>query len=169
MANTVVGIFKDGSTAQDAVSELLVSGFLHDQLNLFTPHLTEPGNEQTGESLNIELKKEAGIADFFRSLASMLTDYDEVTVYSSAVKQGSVVLTVYADNEERCERAVELMSHHSPLDIKEYYPREGSASPWGRGLDSAMMPETPAGNVRVHRHASSGQDRDKIVTHPRRP
>lgn len=153
MANTVVGVFKDASTAQDAVSELLVSGFLHDQLNLFTPHVEEPGNEQAGLSLNEELKKEAGMDDFFRSLASMFTDYDEVTVYSNAIKQGDVVLTVYADSEERSERAVEVMRHHSPMDIKEYYPREGSASPWGRGLDSAVVPETPAGDVRVDPHA----------------
>lgn len=144
MASILMGMFKDNSSAQEAVGELLSSGFAHDQINIFSPRPTKPESGRADESLASELKKEAGMDDFFRSLASAFTDYDELAVYSDADKEGRVVLTVYADTEEKAGRAAEIIDSHSPLDINDYHSPAGDRYRFGT-TDTAGLPPSRRG------------------------
>lgn len=173
MASTVVGVFKNNTKAHEAIREMLVSGFHRDQISVFSPHVSDPSTDPSRTTLSDELKQEAGMDDLFRSLASMFTDYDELTVYSDVTRQGQVVLSVYADNDERVDQAIELMNHHSPVDVSEQLFGSGrSASLWG-SLDTATVPEEElrrikeqdrkrsvrrAGNLRIYPYASARMD-----------
>jgi len=143
MANTVAGVFGDYSKAQDAVSELLVSGFTRDQIYLSQREGKDLDEITHAESFGGKLQKDAGMDDFFRSLATMFTDYDELTVYSGVVKMGKTVLIVHADSDERVERAAGIINRHSPLDVEEYVEQVAKKQTPGTGLDRAILPESP--------------------------
>lgn len=127
MASTVMGMFKDSSSAHEVVGELLLSGFRHDQIGTFSPHVTAPGGSRDDRDVFSELKREGGMDSFFRSLASAFTDYDQLTVYSNTDKQSHVVLMVNADTEEMVNRAVEIIERRSSLDINDFYSPSGGA------------------------------------------
>lgn len=127
MASILMGMFKDNASAQEAVGELLLSGFLLDQINLFSPHATSPESDRAKEPLASELRREAGMDSFFRSLASAFTDYDELTVMSEADRQERVVMTIYADTEDKANRAAGIIDRYSQIDINDYYSPAGGA------------------------------------------
>jgi len=137
MANTVAAVFTDDSHAQDAVSELLVSGFTRDQIHTSTQTGTVPNEAD----YVYELQKETGMDDFFRSLAEMFTDYDELTTYADMAKIGHTVLMVHTDSKERIDRAEEVINRHSPLDVEEYEAQSENRSASGaHGTDAAVAP-----------------------------
>jgi len=138
MANTVAAVFTDDSHAQDAVSELLISGFTRDQIHTSTQTGTVPNEAD----YVYELQKETGMDDFFRSLAEMFTDYDELTTYANMAKIGHTVLMVHADSKERIDRAEEVINHHYPLDVEEYDAQSENRSASGaHGADAAVVPQ----------------------------
>jgi len=131
MASIVVGVFKNNSAAREAMQEMLAAGFERNQIGVYSPHVPDPESARSGASLGEELRNEAGMDDLFRSLASIFTDYDELSVYSDAARQGQVVLSVTADNDDKVERVIDLMKRHSPIDVSEQLSDIGSPSQWG--------------------------------------
>ncbi|HVK94705.1 MAG TPA: YsnF/AvaK domain-containing protein [Noviherbaspirillum sp.] len=116
MENTVIGVYDSYAQAQNAMNELLSSGFSRNQIQLnpdsdatTTQNIRSAGDETGG----------TGIGHFFRSLFGREEHREHRDVYSEAVRRGSVVLTVHADNDEQHDRAVELMNRYDPVDIDE--------------------------------------------------
>lgn len=117
MANTVVGVFDSYAQAQNAMNDLLASGFSRDEIQLnpesdrstSTGSVTTTGDDSGGSA----------IGNFFRNLFGMDEDRTERDVYSEAVRRGSCVLTVSADSDEACDRAADIMNRFDPVDIDE--------------------------------------------------
>ncbi len=112
MENTVVGVYDSYTQAQNALNELLSSGFSRGDVRLSpdSDNGIARGSEQAGGS---------GIGHFFRSLFGMEEHHEHRDIYSEAVRRGSCVLTVNAASEEQRDRATEIMNRHDPVDIDE--------------------------------------------------
>ncbi len=110
MENTVVGVYDSYAQAQNAMNELLASGFSRDEVELSPESETEATTTKTGGS---------AIGNFFRSLFGMDERREERDVYAEAVRRGSCVLTVDADDDEERDRAIEVMNRYDPVDIEE--------------------------------------------------
>jgi len=138
MANTIIGIFRNGTNAQDAVSELRVSGFGQGQIRVFSPG---QGNADTSSiSFDEEGRAVDRMHSFFNALAEISSERDDFSVYSDLAEKGFSVLAVFADSREKIERAIEAMSHHSPENIQDYYSQDVGARP---GVETDMSVVTP--------------------------
>jgi len=116
MDNTVVGVYDSYSQAQSAMNELIASGFARKDVQLNPEE--ETASTSTGSHVRTE-GDSGGIGGFFRSLFGMDDDAVHRDTYSEAVRRGSTVLTVDADNDEQRDRAIDIMNRYDPVDIDE--------------------------------------------------
>lgn len=114
MDNTVVGVYDSYSQAQSAMNELIASGFSRSDVHL------QPDQETSATSGQTRTEGDSGgIGGFFRSLFGMDDQAEHRDTYSEAVRRGSCVLTVDADNDEQRDRAIDIMNRYDPVDIDE--------------------------------------------------
>lgn len=114
MDNTVVGVYDSYAQAENAMNELLASGFSRSgvQLNAEADRTGLTAESDTHDS-------GSGIGNFFRSLFGMDEHRETHDIYSEAMRRGSCVLTVDADSDEQRDRALEIMNRYDPVDIDE--------------------------------------------------
>ena len=106
---TLVGLFKDYTTAQTVARELEGSGLSSDKI-----HVTGG----TGSSSQGERASESGsVAGFFRRLFGTEMDEEDTGYYDAAVRRGNAVVTVDAD-ESQVDSAVEIMNRYGGVDIE---------------------------------------------------
>lgn len=116
MKNTVVGVYDSYAQAQNAMNELLSSGFSRSDIQL------NPESDTSMQTTHMEThEKGSGIGHFFRSLFGMDDDDDRQhgDIYSEAVRRGSCVLTVHADSDDQRDRATDIMNRYDPVNIDE--------------------------------------------------
>jgi len=138
MGNTIIGIFRNSANAQDAVSELLVSGFGLGQIRVFSP------GQGSADTSSISLDEEGRAVErmhtFFNALAKIASEKDDFSVYSDLAERGFSVLAAFVDSREMIEHAIEAMSHHSPVNIRDYYSQNVGTRP---GVETDMSVVTP--------------------------
>jgi len=114
MDNSVVGVYDSYAQAQNAMNELLSSGFSRSDVHL------DADTDSTGQSAQTETQESgSGIGHFFRSLFGMDDNREHGDIYSEAVRRGSCVLTVDAASDEQRDRAIDIMNRYDPVDIDE--------------------------------------------------
>jgi uncharacterized protein (TIGR02271 family) len=148
MQHTLVAVFDNRSDAQNAMDELLASGFTRDNVNLSSADLAGT-TTTTGATLG-ETHEEgvgASIKHFFENLFG--TGHDEHAIrYSNAVTGGQHVLTLTTDSEPEVERAADLIERFGPIDIDERHDLAGTAASLGAGAyQPATSPSAPAGSM----------------------
>jgi len=117
MDNTVVGVYDSYAQAQNAMNELLSSGFSRNDVHL---NSGAGSTDSTDQTLRTDSDQGgSGIGNFFRSLFGMDEHRDHGDIYSEAVRRGSCVLTVDADSDEQRDRAIDIMERFNPVDIDE--------------------------------------------------
>jgi len=106
MENTVVGVYDSYAQAQNALNELLTSGFSRSDVQL------SPDSESSTRVADTDTSSSggSGIGHFFRSLFGMDEHREHGDMYSEAVRRGSCVLTVNAASDEQRDRATEIMN-----------------------------------------------------------
>lgn len=109
MENTVIGVYDSDTQADNALNELLASGFSRNDVQLSTNAAGAAESEAGG----------TGIGHFFRTLFGMEEPHEHHGLYAEAVRRGSCVLTVNAADDEQRERAVEIMNRYEPVNIEE--------------------------------------------------
>ena len=131
MANTVIGIFDSASEAQQAVDQLISSGFSRSNVDLSTNtssdandsdaiipdrHVNTSGT-RTEEIVDDTKDVGSGIGGFFSSLFG--SDDDEDTrKYSSVGSRGSIV-TVHAETDDEAERAADILDEAGAVNVDE--------------------------------------------------
>jgi len=96
MNNTIVGVFDDVDKSEQAVEQLLNSGFSGYDLDV----------SRTKKSENFDTDEhKSGIRKFFDSL---MGESDEAESYSSVAGRGSVI-TVHTDSKEEAQKAAAIM------------------------------------------------------------
>ncbi len=139
MQHTLVAVFDNRSDAQNAMDELLASGFSRTDVNVSSADATGQTDSLTGSSTNLSSDTHdesigTSIKNFFTGLFG--SDNDEhVSRYAGAVTRGHHVLTVTTQSEPEVERAADVIERFGPVDIDERHDLSGSAST----LDPAML------------------------------
>jgi uncharacterized protein (TIGR02271 family) len=137
MQHTLVAVFDNRSDAQNAMDELLASGFTRDNVYVASTDLTGQGTSNlssttTDTTLGTTHEEGVGasIKHFFANLFG--SDEDEhVTRYSTAVTGGKHVLTLTTSSEPEVERAADVIERFGPIDIDERHDLQGNAASLG--------------------------------------
>ena len=113
MAQTVIGIFKSSTEAQNAKQHLLNNGFSYDRIDVAAQSESAYSDDRSSER-----DQDFGdrISNFFRNLFS---DEDEVSRYSTAASRGTVV-TVHAQTREEAEAAADILDDYGAVDVDDY-------------------------------------------------
>jgi uncharacterized protein (TIGR02271 family) len=126
-------VFDNRSDAQNAMDELLASGFTRDNVNVASTDLSGQDTTLTGTSTTGAVHEEgvgASIKHFFSNLFGDDQD-DHATRYSSAVTAGQHVLTLTTTSEPEVERAADVLERFGPIDIDERHDLQGNAASLG--------------------------------------
>ncbi len=113
---TLVAVFNDYATAQQAENELLENGFSREDVRL----TSNDGNRTfaAGSSSQSSSHHEGGIAGFFHNLFG--SDDDETSEdsghYAEAVSRGSAVVTATVPRA-KVEAATTILNRYSPVDF----------------------------------------------------
>ena len=145
MQHTLIAVFDNRGDAQQALDDLVASGFSRDVARLSegdpsgqsglqaTSNRSEAsaaGATQGSGSIG------ASIKNFFSDIFGTDRSVD-AQMYSEAVTRGHYVLTLTADSEPEVERAADIVERYGPVDIDEH------AQQWSGGAmagqDSARM------------------------------
>ena len=140
MQHTLVAVFDNRSDAQNAMDELLASGFTRDNVYVSSADLTGQAGTSSYASSTMDTTTTtattheegigASIRHFFENLFG--SDNDEhVTRYSSAVSGGQHVLTLTTTSEPEVERAADVIERFGPVDIDERHDLAGNAASLG--------------------------------------
>ena len=118
MQHTLVAVFDKRSDAQQALDDLVASGFERQAVRL---NQGEPA-DQAGQGVDTAAAGDQGmgasIMHFFSDLFG--TDRSEhAKMYSDAVGRGHFVLTLTADSEAEVERGADIVERYGPIDIDE--------------------------------------------------
>jgi len=134
MQHTLVAVFDNRSDAQNAMDELLASGFSRTDVNVSSADPTGQTDSLTGSSGQINDTHEEGIGASIKHFFTGLFGSDSpehAARYSDAVTRGHHVLTVTTQSEPEVERAADVIERFGPVDIDERHDLTGSASTLG--------------------------------------
>lgn len=135
MQHTLVAVFDNRTDAQNAMNELLSSGFSTQDVRLSgsdTSAATTTTTTTTGSDTGVG----SGIKNFFSDLFGS-DDNEQATRYQGAVSGGKNVITVTADSLEEVERAADIVEGFGPIDIDEHSS--------GMGVSGAMLAGSQSG------------------------
>lgn len=125
MQHTLVAVFDNRTDAQNAMNELLSSGFTRTDVRLSNADPTGQTDSITGRS-DIDTERSAdgdtGISASIKNFFSDLFGSDNaehVNRYEGAVTRGHHVLTLTADSLPEVERAADIVERYGPTDIDE--------------------------------------------------
>jgi stress response protein YsnF len=129
MSQTVIGIFDSANEAQNAVQNLVTTGFTRERIDISTQN-----NSQRTASGNDD-----SIGGFFSSLFG---GDDEAKTYSHVARQGSVV-TLHAQTREEAERAAQILDRSGAVDVNEKAAQTGFMNSGGDSFDSTTNRSIP--------------------------
>jgi uncharacterized protein (TIGR02271 family) len=118
MTHTVVGLFKDRSEAQAAMKDLMISGFIKEDIDLSNRKFAE--NTNAGDNYSTD-NDNLGIGDRIANFFNSLFGDDEMTArnYTNAASDADAILTVQADSDERARVAQQIFDRHGSMDVDE--------------------------------------------------
>lgn len=117
MQHTIAAVFERQNQAEQAIDDLVASGFSRDNVRL-----SQSLAESTARSAD-EGSFGASIKSFFSDIFGSAT-HPDTELYSEAVRQGHYVLMVDVADDDLVERATEVLDRHDPVDI------DDEASKW---------------------------------------
>lgn len=133
MRSTLVGIFDDRSAAERARSELLRTGFADDEVDLRTGTDDEAwrtADDPSAYDDQSEATIGETVAGWFSSLFG-IDDDEDVDVYTEAMRRGQSVVTVRTTDQDRVDRASDILEACGSIDIDEKAD-EWQAQGWAR-------------------------------------
>jgi len=150
MQHTLLAVFDNRGDAQNAMNELLASGFNSTDVNLSSGDTMGQAGSLTGSTARSDTTHEEGfgssIANFFNGLFG--SDNDEhVSRYSNAVGNGRHVLSLVTQSEPEVERAADIIERFGPVDIDEGHDLQGSASALGTSYQQQSSSSLSAGSM----------------------
>jgi hypothetical protein len=135
MRHTLVAVFDNRSDAQNALDELLASGFSRTDASLSSADPTGQTDSVTGDNELLTGAHEEGfgasIKHFFTSLFGSDSN-EHAARYSDAVTRGHHVLTLTTDSEPEVERAADIIERFGPVDIDENHDQLASGTAGAR-------------------------------------
>jgi len=145
MQHTLVAVFDNRSDAQNAMDELLASGFSRSDLNVSSATPTGVADNLEGApagstpAISRDTQDEgigSSVKHFFSGLFGS-DDDEHSNRYAGAVSRGHHVLTLTTDSEPEVERAADVIERFGPVDIDERHDLAGAASSMNPGTLAA--------------------------------
>ncbi|MEN3297360.1 MAG: hypothetical protein V7642_6613 [Burkholderiales bacterium] len=131
MAYTVIGVYDNYSDAEEALKELVSRGIPRHKMNLGLIEDSPLGRRAELQQLtqsDDESTSRLSLPDFMRTFFG--NGRQDRDIYLEAVRRGSYVLMVNAENDKQADQAMHVMAGHHPVNIDE------RASQWrSRGWD----------------------------------
>ncbi|WP_148415808.1 hypothetical protein [Noviherbaspirillum massiliense] len=120
MANTVIRVYDNFSAAQHARDALLASGFSDEEVQL-TAREDEAGAVRSNFAIG---NAHGGTISSRRKFSDAPMGSKENTDYQNdfaepTPQQASVMLTVDAGDEARCDRACDIMDRYGAIDVEQ--------------------------------------------------
>lgn len=131
MAETLIGLYDDLTTAQHTIQALVNAGFAPDRIRLFATSAWQ--NNGSPQAANIPTDyMPGGQWATMQNLPTNLTALDipasEARVYAEAVRRGGVLVVLGTESHEAAQ-AMDIMQRFHPLDIDQRL-RQWQASGW---------------------------------------
>jgi len=123
MQHTLVAVFDNRTDAQNALNELLSSGFSSNDARLSDGDAGTSSVSSTGHDADTGIG--SGIKHFFSNLFGT-DNSDHASRYEGAVTRGQHVVTLTADSLPEVERAADIVERYGPTDIDEHSAGVGS-------------------------------------------
>jgi hypothetical protein len=120
MAYTVIGVYDSYSDAESALNDLLSRKFPRHKMYLGLIEDSPLGREAALKKLEQsdgESTSPLTLPEFFRALFG--DGQHEGDIYLEAVRRGSYVLMVNADDDAQADQAMDVMARHHPVNINE--------------------------------------------------
>lgn len=119
MQHALVAVFDNRNDAQQALDDLLASGFSRQEVRLSEGDAAMDATPSTAPTRSDDHSFTAGIKNFFADVFG--TDrHEDARMYSDAVSRGNCVLTLNAVSEPEVERAADIVERYGPIDIDEH-------------------------------------------------
>jgi uncharacterized protein (TIGR02271 family) len=110
MQHTIAAVFERQNQAEQAIDDLVASGFSRDNVRLSQSLADATGQGEHDTSFGASIK--SFFSDIFGSAS-----HPDTELYSEAVRQGHYVLVVDVADDDLVERATEVLDRHDPIDI----------------------------------------------------
>ncbi|MGI4843063.1 MAG: hypothetical protein ACRYF7_07085 [Janthinobacterium lividum] len=146
MQHTLVAVFDNRTDAQNAMNELISSGFSRDEVKLSNADPTGMTDSVTGSSAasgdsdtladGTGIGIGASIKHFFTDLFGA-DNNEHASRYEGAVTRGHHVLTLRAQSLPDVERAADIVERYGPTDIDEQASGAGAIGA-GSGMSESM-------------------------------
>ena len=114
MAQTVIGIFKNSTEAQNAKQHLLNNGFRDNQIDIARQSSTTMTDRDEHDRRDDDFGDK--VSRFFSNLFG---NEEESTKYSRAASMGTIV-TVHATDSDEAEVAADILDDYGAVDVDEY-------------------------------------------------
>jgi stress response protein YsnF len=132
--HTVIGAFDDKSTAERAVERLAECGFDRQDVHLQQDDSSAAGYEADRELAGQEREVAVGRRGFFARLFGLDDDHaTHAHTYTEAVRRGSSVVVVDAQDETDADRAASLLHELGAVDVDER-AKGWRAEGWNAGV-----------------------------------
>ena len=125
MQHTLVAVFDNRNDAQQALDELVASGFSRQEARLSEGDPAGDSASPSGTAGSTASARSddgsftSGIKNFFADVFGADRDED-ARLYSGAVSHGNYVLTLKTDSEPEVERAADIIERYGPIEIDEH-------------------------------------------------
>lgn len=147
MTQTVVGLFDNASEAQQAVQELLSSGFTNANVDISSvaSGTTSGSTDLSSGTRSTDLstgthEHESGISRFFKNLFG---DNDsDADKYSTVASRSNSIVTVYAQTADEAERAADILDDNGAVNVDEKGSQYGYSSSTGTTGSSSDLGTT---------------------------
>jgi len=165
MQHTLVAVFDNRTDAQNAMNELLSSGFSSQDVRLAgSDTSTTTSATTTTTTTDTDTGIGTGIKNFFADLFGS-DDDDRASRYQGAVSGGKNVITLTANSLEEVERAADIVEGFGPIDIDESSSGSlGSSgamrSSTGSGMSSSSMSAQSASTTQQSALTGGSMQRD---------
>jgi len=144
MAQTVIGIFENASEAQNAVEQLLSSGFTRSNIDISIQNTSQYSDSSKDVDDDDDSAGDS-ISNFFSNLFG--SSDDNVKKYAKVARRGSVV-TVHAQSSDEAERAADILDEYGAVDVDEHASKSGSVAN-AATTDTTLRDTTDTTNVSV--------------------
>jgi uncharacterized protein (TIGR02271 family) len=119
MANNIVSVYDNFKDAETAVNALRSGGFQIEHVSLNPENESYQARHTAFQRGVAEPAAHRGVGGYFRTLFGTPADDRHHDLYAEALRRGSFVVTVHADNEQQSARAAEILNRYTPVDIDE--------------------------------------------------
>ncbi|MDB5764896.1 MAG: hypothetical protein JWQ21_3891, partial [Herminiimonas sp.] len=149
MEHTLVAVFDSEAHAQNALNDLMSSGFSRDDVHINASQQSGTTENTSSSAAGASSDHESigeKIKSFFHHMFDREEDAGRADIYSEAVKRGSHVLTVTAKDDDQVMRATDVLNRHNPIDVDE------RASQWKSTgwMPDASVPADASSNPAVN-------------------